>query len=57
MACYFYRDRDGFCHLTNRCWVGKPCPKTQRAADRARDEIVREIIRRRDEAAKASPAA
>ncbi len=48
-ACYFYRDADGFCLLTNRCWSGKPCPRTQRQADRAREELIDEIIKERDE--------
>lgn len=36
-ACYFYRTDAGFCLLENRCWSGKPCPKTQAEADRARE--------------------
>lgn len=47
-ACHFYRDADGFCRLTNRCWSGKACPRTQREADRAREELVDEIIKERD---------
>lgn len=47
MACYWLRDRDGFCHLTNRCWAGKPCPRDWVAADRARTELLVEIIARR----------
>lgn len=47
-GCYWYRDRDGFCHLTNRCWAGRACPATQEAADRARDQLVAETIRSRD---------
>lgn len=46
-ACNFYRDRDGFCLLTNRCWDGKRCPTTQAQADRARIALVNEIIRSR----------
>ena len=44
-ACYFYRDRAGFCLLENRCWSGKPCPKTQRQADAARSALVNHHIR------------
>jgi hypothetical protein len=40
-VCNYYRDRDGFCHLLNSCWSGKPCPKTQRQADAAREALVR----------------
>jgi len=47
-ACYWYRDRDGFCHLQNRCWAGKRCPATQAEADRARESLVVELIRERD---------
>lgn len=43
-ACYWYRDRDGFCLLENRCWSGKPCPKTQAQADAAREQLVDQII-------------
>lgn len=34
-VCYFYRDAEGFCRLTNRCWVGKKCPKNTRQANAA----------------------
>lgn len=37
-----YRDAAGFCLLTNRCWAGRRCPTTAAAADRARDELVKE---------------
>jgi hypothetical protein len=37
----------GFCLLENRCWSDKPCPKSQAAADRAREQLVDEIIARR----------
>lgn len=47
-GCYWYRDRDGFCRLQNRCWEGKPCPKTQREADRAREQLCEELIAVRD---------
>jgi hypothetical protein len=45
--CMFYRDAMGFCLLENRCWADKPCPKSQAAADRAREQLVDEIIARR----------
>lgn len=48
MACYFLRDRDGFCHLTNRCWSGKPCPANERQAERARLQLIDEFIARRE---------
>ncbi len=44
----FYRDRAGFCLLENRCWSGKPCPKTQAQADRAREQLIDEIIAERE---------
>lgn len=46
--CNWYRDRDGFCWLTNRCWEKKPCPKSQRAADKAMLSLKEEAIARRD---------
>jgi hypothetical protein len=39
-ACYWLRDSAGFCLLENRCWSGKRCPKTQREADQAREQLV-----------------
>lgn len=45
MACNYYRDAAGFCHLTNRCWSGKPCPTSQEAADRAREQLCNYYIR------------
>ena len=45
MACNYYRDRDGFCHLQNRCWSGKPCPTSQAAADLAREQLCNYFIR------------
>lgn len=47
--CMFYRDAAGFCLLTNRCVAGKPCPKDQAAADRAREQLIDEIVRWRDQ--------
>lgn len=44
----WYRDRHGFCLLENRCWSGKPCPKTQRQADAAREDLIDDIIEWRD---------
>lgn len=46
-ACYWYRDRDGFCRLLNRCWSGKPCPQTQRQADAARAALVDRYVKMR----------
>lgn len=46
--CRFYRDQDGYCHLTNRCWDGKPCPRSQAEADAAREALCEEILQRRD---------
>jgi len=43
-ACNYYRDRDGFCHLINRCWSGKPCPKTQRQADKFRGALIESML-------------
>lgn len=48
-ACMWYRDSAGFCLLSNRCWRGKPCPKTQAEADKARDALIDEFIKQRDE--------
>lgn len=49
-ACYFYRDSAGFCLLENRCWSGRPCPKTQRQADAAREDLINELILARSRA-------
>jgi len=38
-VCYWLRDGNGYCLLTNRCWSLKPCPKTQLQADKARAAI------------------
>lgn len=53
MACYYLRDQDGYCHLTNRCWVGKPCPKNDRQAEAARQQLIREVMTQRDAAERA----
>jgi hypothetical protein len=42
-VCYFDRDAAGFCNLANRCWSGKPCPKTEAQAARYRAHLVDEI--------------
>jgi hypothetical protein len=47
-SCNYYRDAAGFCHLQNRCWSGKPCPKTQADADQARSQLVDQVIAQRD---------
>lgn len=47
-ACYWFRDRDGFCLLENRCWSGKSCPKTPGWADRYRNQLIDDIARKRD---------
>lgn len=46
-GCMFYRDANGFCLLENRCWLGKPCPKTQEQADKAREQLIDQIIKER----------
>lgn len=46
-ACYWYRDAAGFCLLQNRCWAGKPCPKTQAQADAAREKLIDELAAQR----------
>lgn len=44
MACNYYRDAAGFCRLVTRCWSGKPCPKSEREAERARLQYIDELI-------------
>lgn len=43
-ACYWHRDRAGFCLLTNRCWNGKSCPRTQGMADKYFEQVCDEAI-------------